>query len=90
MFFNNEEKVMRDRNRSHSSVWIEIEYTDSNKKNHANAEKFTKLLHKLGIAKYQRVEFNEEKFVYELFDQADGFLELADQGHYFNLDFLIK
>lgn len=81
---------MRNRNKHHSEVWIEIELTDSEETNVKNAEKFTALLHKLGIASYQRIEWNQKNYVYELFDQANGFIELADQGHFFNLDFLSK
>ena len=81
---------MRDRNKTHASVWIEIEYTDSEEKNHANAEKFTKLIHKLGCPDYQKFEWNESRFTYEFIDQAGCSTELADQGMYFSLDFLIK
>ena len=71
-------------------VWIEIERTDSKEQNEKNASNYTKLIHKLGMPKYNRVEWNEVRRTYEYIDQAEGFTEMGDEGRYFNLDYLSK
>jgi|TARA_R110000803_G_scaffold3237_4_gene11043 hypothetical protein len=66
-------------------VWLEIERDADEAINHERAEKLTNLLSKLGSTK--EVWFNETAKHYCIVtDEAGSFVELTDNGHWFNLD----
>ena len=69
-------------------IWLEIERGTDKDVNHDRAEKFTNLLVKLGSTK--QIWFNEAVNQYcVVTDEAGSFLELDDNGHWFNLDELL-
>ena len=66
-------------------IWLEIERDADKLVNHERAEKFTNLLVKLGST--NQIWFSEAVNQYcVVTDEAGSFLELDDNGHWFNLD----
>jgi hypothetical protein len=66
-------------------IWLEIERGADKLVNHDRAEKFTNLLVKLGSTK--QIWFSEAVNQYcVVTDEAGSFLELDDNGYWFNLD----
>lgn len=71
-------------------VWIEIERGQDDAKNVERAEAFTKMLNKLGIQSC-KVEWNKTTKFYEYTNlESQSFIDLVDDGHFFNLDYLAK
>ena len=73
-------------------IWIELERdksADCDKINTERAELATEMLRKLGIAGKDIIWWNERKLRFCVtIDSAGGYQEMADNGHWFNLDFL--
>ncbi len=66
-----------------NKVWIEL----PNSNHEVNAGLATKMLHKLGYN--ESVSISATKGIYYLILNAAGeFLELANNGHWFDLDFI--
>jgi len=73
-----------------ATVWIEINpAADTNEAKHAAAKLATNMILKLGIT-LSRFEYSEknDQFIYVM--QAGDYMELPEQGHRFNLEFLGK
>jgi hypothetical protein len=70
-------------------VWIELEYPkNGNAEGHARAQLATQMLRRLGdpITGFWWNE-NQHRYCVSI-DSAGGFMECADNGHWFNLETL--
>lgn len=80
---------MKSRNRKHRCVWIELERGDD-EYNECCALKATQMIRRLGI-EHDYFKWNQSRQQYEYLMGAGGnhgYLELPEDGHMFNLDFL--
>lgn len=70
-------------------VWIELERTAGEEE--VIAEKATKMLHKLGFSESVKFWWSEKNYRYCLtVDPSGHFIQLDDDGHWFNLDFIAE
>jgi len=71
-------------------VWIELELHPDDAVCEARAAALSQLLHKLGSAP-DRVWWDSRSHRYSLtIDDGGSYITLADNGHWFNLDYLAK
>ncbi len=66
-------------------VWLEL----PNENHQRNAFLATNMLHKLGYNKSVTIKHVNDKY-YLTLNSAGEFLELADNGHWFDLEFINK
>lgn len=73
-------------------IWVELERDKSAECDKINAERAklaTAMLNRLGLVGTDIIWWNECKLRFCVtIDGAGGFQEMADNGHWFNLDFL--
>lgn len=70
-----------------SRVWLALELSGDADTNKQRAAQLTFLLHKLGVPDYVRVWVGERGYCLTT-DASGSFLELVDNGHWFDLDAL--
>lgn len=72
-------------------VWIELERSGTDEQMSERAQLLSAMLRKLGVTREQPVFWSPEKqmFCFEI-DDAGSFVEAADFGHWYNLDFFGK
>ena len=66
-------------------IWLELPLHDQ--KEHARLA--TKVLHKLGFNEHVKIEHSGRGY-YLTLNEAGEFLELEDNGHWFDLDFVSR
>jgi len=69
-------------------IWVQLDYSRDEKRNHETCLLANKMMRLLGI-KRDCFWFNEERNCFNVTTDNSGcFLELSDNGHWFNLEFL--
>lgn len=67
-------------------VWIELEYPEDTIEGELRAKLASNMLQRLGYGIDRAIFWHEKKMRYCVTVDGDGFLELQDKGHWFNLD----
>lgn len=75
-------------------VWMELDRPENDEQGHARAAALTRLLAKLGFQPRKGGETvwwwpEKGRYCFTL-DEAGGFVEAGDNGHWFNLDYLSR
>ena len=73
-------------------VWIELEYPKNAEEGHARAKLLNTMLKRLGVSFHSELVFwheDKDRYCFTL-DEAGGFVEAQDHGHWYNLDMLGK
>ena len=73
-------------------VWIEIERPSSNEEGHERAAKLSKLIKMLGLDYTDKAcwWYEDRQCYCFVTDRAGSFTEAADNGHWFNLDYITR
>ncbi len=81
---------MKNRNKLHHCVWIELERHESNGANEIAAFRATKMLRRLGI-EHNSFHWSVpcQQYQYLMGENGNGgYYDLPEDGHMFNLDYL--